>query len=332
MRGSALIAALIGVLLVAGCSSPATDTLDTNSPGTTAAPPAISPVPSPAASVVTLGSLLGAVPSSPPDTEWTRITADGGVLSFEVPSTWTEQQTARWLEDDTAIGVLLSASPSLVALGRDFRLPGVILGISADAGGRTPRSIVDAEDLTGACTGEPAEELVEPGYVGAVRTWSACGGHADAFVIALAFASDGDPGMIALILQGAERSDLGYLGPILASVRTESAIPAVPAPGPSLPRPTDQPPISTTTYTIVINECLLQMNDAIAIGIVRNDDHSSHSYVIKVRFTDQDGVLRGEERRDTPVLLPGEAYRWELRTLAQFATGATCTITDVQEG
>ena len=69
----------------------------------------------------------------------------------------------------------------------------------------------------------------------------------------------------------------------------------------------------------------------LAIGVIRNTDTRSHAYVVRIRFTDNQGIVFGEGHQDVPALAPGEAFRYQTPDVgAGGVTGATCTVVGVQ--
>ena len=282
---------------------------------------------------LTIGSILGdALPAAPPGTAWARITDDAGTFSFEVPSTWTEQATLPWEEAGARIGTVVVAGPAVAGVGTDFTVPGIAVGIAANAPGSTPRSVVESDDFSGSCTGDPVEEASEAGYASAFMGWSDCGGNTDAFVLVIAISPAGSTGLIAVVFQGVGQADLGYLEHIMGSLEATGVTPPI---GPTTPEPAPAsaaaPPGSSQAFTITIDECFLQTGSVGSIGVIRNTDSMSHAYRIRVRFVDEAGIVYGEAEQETPALAPGEAYRYGTPFQdAHGVTSTTCTVVDVQ--
>jgi hypothetical protein len=282
---------------------------------------------------LTIGSILGdALPAAPPGTTWARITDDAGTFSFEVPSTWDEQVTLPWEEAGTRIGTVVAAGPDVAGIGTDFTVAGVALGIAANAPGSTPRSVVESDDFSASCTGDPVEDASDAGYTAAFKGWSGCGGNTDAFVLVIAIAPAGSTGLIAVVLQGVGQADLGYLEHIMGSLQATGVTPpAGPAVSEPVPASAAAPPGNSQAFTITIDECFLQTGDVGSIGVIRNTDSTSHAYRIRVRFVDEAGIVYAEAEQETPALAPGEAYRYGTPFQnAQGVTSTTCTVVDVQ--
>jgi len=260
----------------------------------------------------------------PAGTSWVRIENDSGAFGVEVPTTWTQHQTVPWAEaDGTSSGSILVAGPDTSALGADFTKPGVAIGITANPGRRTPRQVVDGDDYSSFCTGTPSADETGPGYAASYRLWSACGGRADAFVIVVVIAPTGSSALLAAIFQGSDQADLGYVEHMLGSIATGSGGPVATA------APTT-PPGNSQGWTATVDECLLQIGDAIAIGRITNVDTRSHGYRVIIRFTDPQNLLIGEDYADTPAIDPGQTYRYQVRHLAAGGvTQARCVLSDV---
>jgi hypothetical protein len=230
-----------------------------------------------------------------------------------------------WAEEDgSSSGSIVVAGPSLGGLGSDFSQPGVAIGITANPSGRTARQVVDSDNYATVCTGQPAEEEKGDGYATAYRFWSPCGGRDGAFLIVVVIAPEGTRALFAVIFQGAAEADLAYVERVMGSLQNGSGTPtptsgtaATPAPG------------NAQGWAANVEECLLQIGDAIAIGTVTNTDTRDHAYRVIVRFTDRTGLLIGENYWDTPALAPGQAFRYQIRQLAQGYTEVTCALSEV---
>jgi hypothetical protein len=331
LRSGAAIATLLGLLVGACGGGPAASAPASAAPTGAAGPPATSaPTTPPAATAPPLapsgGGILSGIVGSPPPPSgitWSRVADDAGSFSFEVPSAWGQARTVAWEENGSRIGTIVVAAPSLDAFGSDFSKPGVAVGVAANAGGLTLRASVESNDFSGACTATPTEESTEGGYGAAFRLWTGCGGLEESFVAVIAVAATDGTGLIAAILQGTSEAELGYLVPIVDSLQAAGVAPGLPTATPTAPGGVGP------GYTVTIDECLLQIGDAIAIGRVRNGDTTGHAYRIAVRFSDEAGVLVGEDHRETPALTPGQAYRYQARWQAQGATAVTCVVSEV---
>ncbi len=281
---------------------------------------------------LTIGSILGeTLPAAPSGTAWARIIDDAGTFSFEVPSTWAEQATHPWEEAGARIGTVVVAGPAVAGVGTDFTVPGVAVGIAPNAPGSTPRSVVESDDFSGSCTGDPVVEASDAGYTAAFKSWSGCGGNTEAFVLVIAISPAGSTGLIAVVFQGVGQADLGYLEHIMGSLEASG----IPSTGPvaSEPAPASAaaPPGNSQAFTITIDECFLQTGSVGSIGVIRNTDSTSHAYRFRVRFVDEAGIVYAEAEQETPALAPGEAYRFGTPFQdAHGVTRTTCTVVDVQ--
>jgi hypothetical protein len=278
---------------------------------------------------LSLADIIGTtVPAVPAGTSWSSVSGAG--VTFEVPETWETSRTVPWLEGDgSSSGWVVLAGPDVNGLGSDFSLPGVAIGISSNPAGLTPRQVVAAEDYEGSCTPSPIGELGDGSYSASYRIWTACGDSDEAYLVVLAIAQADTPGLVALLLQGTSAADLAFfehtlnsvqVGPVPGLAGTE-ATPAV---------ATSPPERNSRGWSATLDECLLQMNDAIAYGTVTNTDDRSHGYRVYVRFLDATGLSLGESYWDTPAVEPGEGARYEVRLLAiNGVTEATCIVSEV---
>lgn len=289
----------------------------------TIAAPSDAPAPS-SATGLSVGSIIGGpVPTLPPGITWSTVVDATAPFTFEVPASWAEHQAYPWTNGDAVVGTLVAAGPTVSKIGTDFSVPGVVVGLSAVASGTSPRAIVEGDDYSSACTAEPIEEEADATYAAAFRTWSSCGDNPDGFLLVIAIAPQPGPGLIVAVLQGTGAGDLAYLERILGSLRAAEVGTVTPGP--------DATAAAGQLFTVTVDECTLQMGDVFAIGIIRNDDSRSHSYLIHMRFADDGEIVFGEVDRDTPALRPGESYRYQTpHTLAQGVAGATCTIMNVE--
>lgn len=315
------------VPLLAACSGgPAATTAPTTA--VTAAPPAATATAAPVGGTgPSLQSIFGSAPPAvPAGTTWTRIGADNGAFTFEVPSTWTTQQTVPWAEaDGSSSGSLVVAGTNVNGLGTDFSAPGVAIGITTNPTGRTAADVVTTTDYSTTCTGEPAGTENGAGYTAAYRVWTACGGRADAFLLVVVVNPAGTQALFVVIFQGAAQADLGYVERIIGSVQAGAGTPGTT----TAPPAATTPPANAQGWTVNMEECLLQIGDAIAIGTVTNMDTRDHAYRVIVRFTTPENLLIGEAYWDTPALAPGQPFRFQIRQLAQGYTAVNCTVSDV---
>jgi len=334
-----LTAAAAAMLLLAGCGgagAPGVPLASRQPDPATVAPAQATAAPSmPGAAPILAGILGGAAAVAPAGTSWIRVSEDGGTFSIEVPAAWTQHQTIPWNEDDgSTSGSIVVAGPQLGTLGSDFTQPAVAVGISRNPNGLTPKAAVSADDFSGACTAQPAEEANDPTYNAAVRMWEQCGGREGASILALVIQPIGGTALLGGVFQSASAADLGYIEHIFGSIQGGDT--ANPPGGSTTPAPVVVPPQVTAPpqnsqgYTATIDECLLQMNDAIAIGKVKNTDNRSHAYRVVVRFLDRDGLLLGSSQWDVDALDPGQSGRYEVRLMAiNGVREVTCQLSEV---
>jgi hypothetical protein len=280
-----------------------------------------------------VADIFGAEPPPiPADTTWLRVGDPAAPFSLEVPSSWSSARAVPWIEaDGSSSGVVLLAGPDPEALGSDFSQPAVGVGVTSNPNGLTPRQVVESEGYGASCTASPVEEQSDIAFAASYQVWTSCGGEGDAFLLVLAIAPTDSPGLLGIVYQGASQVDLAYIEHIMSSLGPATGSSA-PTPGPGTVETPSPGPVAATSrsWTASLDECLLQMNDAIAYGTVTNTDDRSHGYRVYVRFVDASGLLLGESYWDTPAVDPGQAARYEVRLLAvNGVTEATCMLGDV---
>lgn len=320
--------ALLAVATLAACGGAAPATTQPSSATTPAAPvptqaaTAAPPAPS-AGPGVDVGSLLGGAVGVPAGTTWIRVSDQGAPFTFEVPATWTDHASGSWDESGATIGVVLAAGPATSKLGTDFSVPGIAIGLAADAGGRTPRQVVERDNAYGgACTPGPVQDASQAAATTAYQLW-ACGASGGLLLV-MAIASPGDPGLIEIVFQGTSEADLGYLQHIIGSL-AGAAPQATTAPAAS------GGSVSGPTYTISMSICQNQHGQGVAEGLIRNDTALVHTYRIVVAFSDPNGVFLNDTAWTTSDLQPGVTARWQAVVPSGLpAVSVSCQITAVE--
>lgn len=313
------------VLVIAACgggASPASAPASSSAPTATTATAATT-TPSDAGADVDVGALLGGAPGEPAGTTWVRVTDPGAPFSFEVPAAWTDHAVGAWQESGATIGTVLAAGPSTGKLGTNFSVPGVAIGLASDAGGRTPRAVVEADSSYGAtCTPSPVQDATQQGAITAYQQWTC--GSSGGLLIVIAIASPTDPGLIEIVFQGTSKADLGYLQHIVGSVA--AATPQATA-GPAA----SDGSVSGPTYTISMNLCQNQHGQGVAEGLIRNDTALIHTYRIVVAFSDPNGVFLNDTSWTQSDLSPGVTARWQAMVPSGLpAVSVSCQITRVE--
>lgn len=322
---------LLASLAVAACGGGPASPAPTASLGPVVTPAAATAPVSPAASSVvggvSISAILG-VASPPASTTWRRVTDAAAPFSFEVPSEWTGHLAYPWSQGGST-GTVLIAGPDPAKLGSDFGVPGVAVALSGNVAGATARQLVEADTTFSAtCTAGPVEEATEEAGTAAYRLWEACAGG-QAYVLELAIVPTNGQGLVVILFQGVDASQLGYLDHIVTSIRGE-ATPATGAP-PTAGPASSGGSVSGPTYTISMDVCQNQHGQGVSGGLIRNDDGLIHSYRIVVAFSDPNGVFLNDTGWTTSDLQPGITARWQATVPSGLpAVSVSCQITRVE--
>ena len=150
--------------------------------------------------------------------EYVPISDESGVLSVEVPDTWTDVEETEWAMNDEAVGTKLTAAPSLDDFYSDWGVPGVVLSYSESLPGEmTTEELLDTIDYSDNCEKADREEITEGSLVGIYQIWGKCDGTTTAAIAALAPADAPDYYLLVEIY-AVDESDLDPLDHILATL------------------------------------------------------------------------------------------------------------------
>lgn len=158
---------------------------------------------------------------------YVTITDNSGLLSVEVPSTWTDVDGGPWGEDpNDPLGVAVRAAPNLDSYFNSWGTPGVFFGASfslveglSEAERRNlPDDVLDLDafDYSGSCTLDSRREYSDPLYAGKYNLWTNCG-DAEAVFIELAVLPEDLSFFILVDVQVITEADLEALDRILNS-------------------------------------------------------------------------------------------------------------------
>ena len=158
-------------------------------------------------------------PSATPAGNLVVIKDDAGVVSVQVPATWTSVDGASFTDDLGNKVNDVRASTNLETFMNGWTVSGVIVSASVDAlGDYTPNSLLDilAQTPASGCTQNGTRQpFSDSVYDGVFEYWSACGGLKTEYFIVAATAKDGSH-LIWLQIQLAEGDDWA-LDPIVNS-------------------------------------------------------------------------------------------------------------------
>lgn len=114
------------------------------------------------------------------------ISDESGVLSVEVPDTWTDVEETEWSMNDEAVGTKLTAAPNLDDFYNDWGVPGVVLSYSESLPDEmTTEELLDTIDYSENCEKADREEITDGPLVGIYQIWGKCGDTTTAAIAAL---------------------------------------------------------------------------------------------------------------------------------------------------
>ena len=150
--------------------------------------------------------------------QYVPISDESGVLSVEVPDTWTDVEETEWSMNDEAVGTKLTAAPSLNEFYNDWGVPGVVLSYSESLpDAMTTEELLDTIDYSDNCEKADREELTEGALVGIYQIWGNCDGTTTAAIAALEPADSPDYYLLVEIY-AVDETDLDALDHILATL------------------------------------------------------------------------------------------------------------------
>jgi hypothetical protein len=326
--GGGVILPVASALMLAGCSSGLSAPPATTQPTAAADTPAPTPAavtPSATPASISVSSSRGTTePTPPPGTIWVRVSDPGAAFTFEVPSNWANVAVSPWEEGGTNVGVLLVAGPDPSKIGSDFSVPGIAIGLSANAAGLTPLALVQEDDYSSACTATAAQSAAEPGAVAAYRTWESCGPSRIAFLLLMGIVPQGSTGLVGVVFQGASEADQAYLEHILGSLAAEGGAVSTP-----VPIGTGQP---GQPYSLSMDICQNQHGQGVAEGNITNQDAVAHTFRVIVDFYDFSGTTLLNDAGSYDLAVdPGTTRRWQAIVSSGLPSGEiTCKVKEVQ--
>jgi hypothetical protein len=164
--------------------------------------------------------------------DYQTITDETGALTVDVPTDWTETDTAPLTVDkaaangyafalgDLAEAPWIKASPSIADLDSGYETPGIIFTALP------PQSSLD-ETLaafappSGACTADPIEDYSDGVYTGRFQSFTDCGGTGS-MVVTVAAVPDDNSFTAVVAMQIVSDTDLDVLDQVIASFSVTS--------------------------------------------------------------------------------------------------------------
>ncbi len=182
--------------------------------------------------------------------QYLPITDNSGMLGAEVPKSWTDVEESEWAIDDEAVGVKLTATPSLDDFYSDWGVPGLVLSYSESLPEEmTVEELLDTIDYSEVCDTGDRDDLPDGDLIGMYQIWNNCDGTTTAAIAALTPADSPDY-YVLMEIYAVDDQDLDAMEHIIDTLQVGNGA------GNSQPPVTDSPlldRIDTTdlTYTYV---------------------------------------------------------------------------------
>lgn len=169
-----------------------------------------------ASPLAVVGVGTSAVAAAPPAAT-VPLVDDTGVLTIEVPATWTDVDTAPGTNDDGTPMPWISASTDYAAFRETFDVPGAVLaGVTYTT---DLQSWIDRLGQDGPCAESVTEPYDDGALVGLHATFSQCGATGAATFHLVAANAGADTARTYLVqVQSATAADEAIVAPVLASV------------------------------------------------------------------------------------------------------------------
>jgi hypothetical protein len=229
-------------------------------PAADAVPTTAAPVP---AGPTTALPNLPTVPTAPPPTAAPTPTAptafvpvedDYGMLTIEVPATWTEIDTRPFVNDDNTLRPGISASTDLEAFDNEWDVPGLVY--TAYRFQPDPNVLFGDYDYSSQCTDGGTVPYNDEVFVGYLRTFNQCSAARSTNHVIVANAP-GNQVTIVLVVQTVTAADDAAYQHALetfnvdpnVSMPTETVPPDTTAPLPTTPLPTTPAPTAPVPAT-----------------------------------------------------------------------------------
>ncbi len=109
------------------------------------------------------------------DGDYTPIGDKSGVLSVEVPASWTDVEETEWVLNDEPVGTKLTAAANLDDFASDWGVPGVVLNYSESLPDEMSLDeLLDTIDYSDACKKGDRDDLPEGDLIGTYQFWTDC--------------------------------------------------------------------------------------------------------------------------------------------------------------
>jgi hypothetical protein len=247
IRGASLVGVLSIVLLATACSATSAGGGGGGVRVSARSRPAADAVPTTAAAVpagpTTALPNLPTVPTAPPPTAapttaaptaFVPVEDDYGMLTIEVPATWTEIDTRPFVNDDDTLRPGISASTDLEAFDNEWDAPGLVY--TAYRFQPDPNVLFGEYDYSSQCTDGGTVPYNDQVFVGYVRTFNQCSAARSTNFVIVANAP-GNQVTIVLVVQTVTAADDAAYRHALETFNVD----------PNVSMPTETVPPDTTT-------------------------------------------------------------------------------------
>jgi serine protease Do len=168
------------------------------------------------------GSAIAAQSIGAPDLQqaddYVPITDESGVLSVEVPASWTDVEETEWAMDDEPVGTKLTITSDLDDFASNWTVPGLVLNYSESLPEEmTIEELLDTVDYSDTCEEGDRKELDLGDLVGMYQNWDNCEETAYATIVALTPAESPDYYLLLEIYAG-EDEEMDLIQQVLNTV------------------------------------------------------------------------------------------------------------------
>jgi hypothetical protein len=150
--------------------------------------------------------------------DYVPISDRSGILSVEVPETWSDVEETEWTMADEAVGTKLTAAPNLEDFYDSWSVPGVMLSYSESLPQEmTAEELLATIDYSAVCEASDPEEVTDGRLIGVYQIWANCDDTTTAAIAALGPADSSDY-YILVEIYAVEEEDLDALDHILETL------------------------------------------------------------------------------------------------------------------
>lgn len=162
---------------------------------------------------------LSAAEPQQSDGDYVQITDKSGVLSVEVPATWTEMEETEWVMDDEPVGTKLTVAPNLEDFASDWGVPGLVLSYSKSLPAEmTVEELLDVVDYSDTCEEGDRDDLPDGELIGMYQIWGSCDDSATTAAIVALVPADSPDYYVLMEIYAVTEDDLDAMEQIIATL------------------------------------------------------------------------------------------------------------------